>query len=206
MSEREGQSERGSSYRCMHKRGFDWANIITWNEIKTVNESLFHSVSPSILSPLFFIMRIPNLFHFIIVPAPTHTHPKCHMYENHTSIRQLICHDICVAAIYIQCINLITGGKGGIFTVSLHCHYHWQQSTRRKGFVIRYAFIKEMYYDYMAYCSKTAGVSCHCGLHFAPGRPTERWGKEEWRRQTFRLIKVTALCYVYIRKVVFGTQ
>ena len=68
-----GPSERGSSYRCMHKRGFDWANIITWNEIKTVNESLFHSISPSVLSLLsllFFIMRIPNLFHFIIAAPP----------------------------------------------------------------------------------------------------------------------------------------
>lgn len=92
MSEREGRGERGSSYRCMHKRGFDWANIITWNEIKTVNESLFHSVSPSILSFFFFIMRIPNIFNFIIVPPTlrplphthphTHTYPKCHMYEN----------------------------------------------------------------------------------------------------------------------------
>lgn len=38
-------------------------------------------------------------------------------------------------------------------------HYHWQQSARREGFVIRYAFIKEIYYDYMAYCSEAAGVS-----------------------------------------------
>lgn len=110
MSEREGgPSERGSSYRCMHKRGFDWANIITWNEIKTVNESLFHSISPSVLSllsPIFFIMRIPNLFHFIIAPPPSPPRPppprpprppsqKCHMYENHASIRQQICHDFC---------------------------------------------------------------------------------------------------------------
>lgn len=71
-----------------------------------------------------------------------------------------------MAAIYIQWINLITGAKGDNFIVSPTCHYHWQQSARREVFVIRYAFIKDMYYDYMAYCTKTAGVS---RLHVVDG-------------------------------------
>lgn len=56
-------------------------------------------------------------------------------------------------------MNLITGAKGGISVVSPTCHYRWQRSTQRDGFVIRYAFIKETYYDYMADCSITARVS-----------------------------------------------
>lgn len=80
------------------------------------------------------------------------------MYENHTSIRQQICYDISEAIAYIHCINLITGDKGRVFAASLHCHYHWQQS-RREGFVIRCAIIKEMYYDNMAHCSRAAGMS-----------------------------------------------
>lgn len=60
-----------------------------------------------------------------------------------------------MAAIYIQCINLITVAKG----ISPLCHYHWQQSTWRQGFVIRYPFIKEIYYDYVPYGSTAARVS-----------------------------------------------
>lgn len=46
--------ERESWYRCMQKRGFDWANVITQKEIKPVNERPFHSVSPSSLLPFLY--------------------------------------------------------------------------------------------------------------------------------------------------------
>lgn len=57
-------SERGSSYRSVHKRGFDWANIITWSEIKTGNENLTVSLLWGFLIyfiPLLFaVTRPPN--------------------------------------------------------------------------------------------------------------------------------------------------
>lgn len=82
-------------------------------------------VSPHPLSsffPLFFIMKVSNLLYFILVP--THTYLKCHMYENHASIRQQIRHNFCMAAIYFQWRNLITSTEGDIFIVSPTCHYH----------------------------------------------------------------------------------
>lgn len=91
----EWASERDRVREAVHidvciREGFDWANIITRNEIKTVNESLFHCVTP--IQPLFllcppflfhsFIMMIPNLFYFISMPTPSPTlapTKKCHM-------------------------------------------------------------------------------------------------------------------------------
>lgn len=91
----EWASERDRVREAVHidvciREGFDWANIITRNEIKTVNESLFHCVTP--IQPLFllcppflfhsFIMLIPNLFYVISMPTPSPTlapTKKCHM-------------------------------------------------------------------------------------------------------------------------------
>lgn len=63
-------SERDRVREAVHidvciRRGFDWANIITRSEIKTVNESLFHSVSPSSLSSS-SSYSVPSLWWFLI--------------------------------------------------------------------------------------------------------------------------------------------
>lgn len=144
------------------------------------------------------------LIYFISLLYPrTHTYPKCHMYENHASIRQQICHDFCMAAIYIGWINLITGAKGNIFLVSPTCHYHWRRSAQCEVFIIRCVFIKEIYNDYMAYCTKTADMSYGFVLlmAFCSGKAHKRVRKQrKQKRPKLRSIKETKPCLFKFRK------
>lgn len=122
-----------------------------------MNESTFHRASYSIprffLSSFLFMMSIPHLFLFIILLLHPHrlTHPKCHIYDNHGSLRKLICHDICMTGLYILYINLITRVKRFNLTVS---PMSLSLTAIRKKFKISFfdrALLKKIYIYFLIY-------------------------------------------------------
>lgn len=170
---------------------FDWANIITQREIKTVNESLPHCVSPvySSLSHTsspthtpFFTNRIitnSNLLYFITT-TPLAVQPPT-TWNTHTQPLNTICMKIrpspgntYVTTLARQRINLITGwqngGRGGWWE-GLRiptCHHPGSHQRKCDCFVItRQAFIKKKkkkkaFYNHKAACSTVSVVERNC--------------------------------------------